>query len=77
MDACEAVEAVYRCRMSAKALYLIDPEDMRETCVEELWRQTLLRMSEELEEAEASLRAHFDRASGREGTPAHEAATHR
>lgn len=66
MDTYEAVEAIYRCRMSAKALYLIDPEDMRETCVEELWRQTLLRMSEELEEAEGTLRAHF----AREGAPA-------
>lgn len=69
MDAREAVEAVYRCRMSAKALYLIDSEDMRETCVEELWRQTLLRMSDELEEAEASLRAYFERAAKSEGAP--------
>lgn len=60
MDAREAVEVIYRCRMSAKALYLISAEDMRETCVEELWRQTLLRMSEELEGAEAALRAHLD-----------------
>jgi hypothetical protein len=70
MDAREAVEVVYRCRMSAKALYLIGTEDMRETCVEELWRQTLLRMSEELEEAEEALRAHLDRETQREGAPA-------
>ena len=69
MDACEAVEAVYRCRMSAKALYLIDPEDMRETCVEELWRQTLLRMSEELEEAERALRDRLGCETRREGMP--------
>ena len=68
MDACEAVEAIYRSRMSAKALYLIAPEDMRETCVEELWRQTLLHMSEELEEAEGALRDHLDREMAREPT---------
>lgn len=60
MDAREAVEAVYRCRMSAKALYLLSDDDMREACVEELWRQTLLHMSEELEEAEVALRAFIE-----------------